>query len=214
MIWKERKMIATQMAGGILAQSPSINFSGPNSPSHPVCASPMHNRRLLVVLVRLVVNDVEELELVHTPRGGDDAEPVTELLLLEELLGAAILVLVFRRSWNWNCVGGKGVQVLEVAAGQVVVGNDLDLALALLLDHDIVAQVVGAALDLDAVLEELLEGGDIEDLVAGGLRSVDDELQETISTRPLILLFVNPLLGILCVPSWSASGPCPTSSVK
>jgi hypothetical protein len=42
---------------------------------------------LLVVLVSLVVDDVEELELVDTARGGDDAEPVTELLLLEELLG-------------------------------------------------------------------------------------------------------------------------------
>jgi hypothetical protein len=42
---------------------------------------------LLVVLVSLVVDDVEELELVDATRGGDDAEPVTELLLLEELLG-------------------------------------------------------------------------------------------------------------------------------
>ena len=56
-------------------------------------------------------------------------------------------------------------------------GNDLDLAITLLLDDDVVAQVVGAALDLDAVLEELLEGGDVEDLVVGGLRSVDDELR-------------------------------------
>jgi len=56
------------------------------------------------------------------------------------------------------------------------VGNDLDLAIALLGDDDVVAEVVGAALDLDAVLEELLEGGDVEDLVVGGLRSVDDEL--------------------------------------
>lgn len=45
--------------------------------------------RLLVVLVSLVVNDVEELELVDTSGGGDDTEPVTELLLLEELLGPA-----------------------------------------------------------------------------------------------------------------------------
>ena len=44
-------------------------------------------RGLLVVLVGLVVDDVVELELVDTTRGGDDAEPVTELLLLEELLG-------------------------------------------------------------------------------------------------------------------------------
>lgn len=64
-------------------------------------------------------------------------------------------------------------------------GNDLDLALAGLLDHDIVAQVVGAALDLDAVLEELLEGGDVEDLVASGLLSVDDELRATKTTVSL-----------------------------
>lgn len=43
---------------------------------------------LLVVLIALVVNNVEELELVDAARGGDNAEPVTELLLLEELLGA------------------------------------------------------------------------------------------------------------------------------
>ena len=45
--------------------------------------------RLLVVLVSLVVDDVEELELVDTSGGRDDAEPVTKLLLLEELLGPA-----------------------------------------------------------------------------------------------------------------------------
>jgi hypothetical protein len=67
-------------------------------------------------------------------------------------------------------------QVLEVAAREVVVGNDLDLALTLLLDNDVVAKVVGAALNLDAVLEELLKGGDVEDLVAGGLRSINDVL--------------------------------------
>lgn len=42
---------------------------------------------LLVILVSIVVDDVEELELVDTLGGGDDTEPVTELLLLEELLG-------------------------------------------------------------------------------------------------------------------------------
>lgn len=55
-------------------------------------------------------------------------------------------------------------------------GNDLNLALALLLNNDVVAEVVGATLDLDGVLEELLEGRDVEDLVAGGLLGVDDEL--------------------------------------
>lgn len=45
--------------------------------------------RLILILIGLVVDDVEELELVDALGGGDDAEPVTELLLLEELLGPA-----------------------------------------------------------------------------------------------------------------------------
>lgn len=44
---------------------------------------------LLVVLLSLVVDDVKELELVDTSGGRDNTEPVTELLLLEELLGPA-----------------------------------------------------------------------------------------------------------------------------
>ena len=45
---------------------------------------------LLVILIRLVVDNVEEAELVDALGGGNDAEPVTELLLLEELLGAVM----------------------------------------------------------------------------------------------------------------------------
>ena len=54
--------------------------------------------------------------------------------------------------------------------------NDLDLSIALLRDLDVVAEVAGTALNLDAVVKELLEGLDVEDLVVDGLRSVDDEL--------------------------------------
>jgi hypothetical protein len=43
---------------------------------------------LLVILVGLIVDNVEEAELVDALGGGNDAEPVTKLLLLEELLGA------------------------------------------------------------------------------------------------------------------------------
>ena len=70
----------------------------------------------------------------------------------------------------------QNLQVLEVATGEGDVGDDLDLAIASLGDDDVVAEVADAALDLDAVVEELLEGGDIEDLVARGLRSVDGVL--------------------------------------
>lgn len=68
------------------------------------------------------------------------------------------------------------LQVLEVATRELVVGDNLNLAIAGLRDLDGLAEVAGAALDLDALVEELLESRDVEDLVAGGLRSVDDEL--------------------------------------
>jgi hypothetical protein len=65
------------------------------------------------------------------------------------------------------------------------VGNDLDLALTSLGDDNVITEVADTALDLDAVVEELLEGGDIEDLVRGGLRSIDDVLyrQQSLVTR-------------------------------
>lgn len=71
---------------------------------------------------------------------------------------------------------GEHVQVLEVAARELVVGNDLNLAITDLGDLDGIAKVADAALNLDLLGEELLEGRDVEDLVAGGLRSVDNEL--------------------------------------
>lgn len=70
--------------------------------------------RLLVVVISLVVDDVEELELVHSLRGGDDTEPVTELHLLEELLGpraqnitVSVLLPTYPHSWTL-----KGVMIL------------------------------------------------------------------------------------------------------
>lgn len=71
---------------------------------------------------------------------------------------------------------GFALQVLKVAARQLVVGNDLDLAVTLLGDMDLIAEVADATLDLDLLIQELLEGRDIEDLVGGRLGGVDDEL--------------------------------------
>lgn len=56
-------------------------------------------------------------------------------------------------------------------------GDDLDLTVAGLGDEYVLAEVADAALDLDAVVQELLEGRDVEDLVARGLRGVDHELE-------------------------------------
>lgn len=54
---------------------------------------PSYVSRLLVIIISLVVNDVEELELVNTLGGGDDTQPVTELHLLQELLGPAMHIV-------------------------------------------------------------------------------------------------------------------------
>ncbi len=54
--------------------------------------------------------------------------------------------------------------------------NDLDLSVADLGDLNDISKVSDTAVNLDLVLEELLESGDVEDLVAGWLGGVDDEL--------------------------------------
>jgi hypothetical protein len=68
------------------------------------------------------------------------------------------------------------VQILEVPPGEVAVRDDLDLVAADLADGDVVAQVARAALDLDAVVQELLERGQVVDFVGDRLGAVDDEL--------------------------------------
>lgn len=57
--------------------------------------------------------------------------------------------------------------------------SDLDLAIGRLVNLDLVGEVAGATLDLDALNEELLESGDVEDLVVGRLAAVDGELGES-----------------------------------
>lgn len=54
--------------------------------------------------------------------------------------------------------------------------DDLDFPLTLLANLYGIAQITHAIVDLDLVVEELLESGNVEDLVRGGLGGVDDEL--------------------------------------
>lgn len=54
--------------------------------------------------------------------------------------------------------------------------DDLDLSIADLRDLHVVAEVAGAALDLDAVVQELFECRQVKDLVADGLAAVDGVL--------------------------------------
>ena len=100
------------------------------------------------------------------------------------------------------------VQVLQVAARELLVGNDLDLAISLLTDLDGVAEVAGAAVNLDAVMEELLEGLDVEDLVVDRLGAVDDELRlYQYSTHTYCWRTMRKWVLICHTPSWSPSVP-------
>lgn len=57
--------------------------------------------------------------------------------------------------------------------------NHLDLPISNLANLNDIAQVPHPVIDFDLVVKEFFEGGDIEDLVRGGLRSVDYELEDT-----------------------------------
>ena len=71
---------------------------------------------------------------------------------------------------------GANLQILQISTAELLVGNNLDLSITNLLDLDNIAQVAGAAVDLDLVLEELLKRRNVKDLVRRWLRRVDDEL--------------------------------------
>jgi hypothetical protein len=58
--------------------------------------------------------------------------------------------------------------------GEGALGGDADLVLVAR-DGDSAAENAGLAVDLDAVVEELLKGRDVHDLVLHGLAAVDGE---------------------------------------
>ena len=150
---------------------------------------------LILVLVRLVVHYVEEPQLVDALAGAHDAQPVAQLLLLEVLFRPVI-----ERATNQPPpmspaysaeLCKRNSQILQVPPGKLGVRDDLDLAVADLAYLHHVPQVAHAALDLDAIVQELLEGGDVEDLVRGGLGGVDYELDVVVS-RLVYRSAVNP----------------------
>ena len=93
---------------------------------------------------------------------GHDAEPVTQLGALQELLR----------------------EVLEVALREGDRGLHPDLALALTGDLHDIAELASLAVDLDAVVQELLESVGVKDTVAGGTREVNEEAV-TLGSRTL-----------------------------
>jgi len=129
------------------------NRSTPNYAVTSIILARVEMGYLLLIFIIVLVNDIEELKLIDTLGGRDNTEPVPELVLLQELLG----------------------QVLKVAPRKWDMRNNNDLPLTLLGDLDRVTKVTNTVVDLDPVVQELLERGYVEDLVGGGLRSIDGE---------------------------------------
>lgn len=80
-------------------------------------------------------------------------QEISQLLLLQVLLG----------------------QVLQISLGEGQLSSDDDLGLVAG-DSHLGAQLTGLAVDLDAVVQELLEGGRVQNLVLNGLPQINGEL--------------------------------------
>ena len=104
-------------------------------------------------LVATLGIELEIAELVRVLVGSDDAEVITELLLLHVLLG----------------------KVLEVTLAEVDLGLDDDTVLVLR-DADGVGEVASLAINLDLLLEEIREIVEHDNIIGDGELAVDDIL--------------------------------------
>ena len=117
----------------------------------------IQNLLVLILSVNTTgIGDVEVLQLVGGCICCNDVKVITEVLLLEVLFG----------------------EVLEVALGERKLSSDRDEGRVLsgTCDSDTPLQVTSAAVDLDLVLQELLEGCWVEHLVVEGGAAVKSEL--------------------------------------
>lgn len=110
--------------------------------------------RLIFIFLAFIPHHIEELQAVLPLACAHDPQPVTQLLLLQELL----------------------CEVLKVPAGELLVADHLDAPVAQVCDRDGVAEVASAAFDLDTLLKEGSECRWIEDAICRGLGGVDDVL--------------------------------------
>ena len=108
---------------------------------------------ILILIVRFLVVDLEVSELVAVLGVGNHTQPVSQVVLLQVLLG----------------------EVLQVSLGEGDVGGEGDLCL-LPLHGELLAEVAGLASNLDALLEVLLEVSAVHDTILDGVGAVNEEL--------------------------------------
>jgi len=111
-------------------------------------------KRSIFVIIFSANFDIIKAELVGVLRGGNDTHPALEGVLLQKLFG----------------------EVLEVALGQGDAGCDGDFNVAIAYDLDVVSELAGFTLDLDAIVQEFFKVCTVKDLFFGGQGVVDNKL--------------------------------------
>ena len=132
---------------------------------------------LSLLLNVLVLVDLEVAERVGVVGGSDDAEEVLKVVLLEVLLGE-VLEVTLRE-------GDRRGEDKLVAWGELVVLDGSKNGLTVVGNGDEVTKLAGLAVDLDAVVKELLESRTVEDVVGRGDRVVNVELVEGLASSGL-----------------------------
>ena len=117
---------------------------------------------ILIFIVRLLIVDLEVSELVAVLGVGNHSQPVSQVVLLQVLLG----------------------EVLQVSLGEGDVGGEGNLGL-LPLHGELLAKVAGLAGNLDALLKVLLEVSAVQDSILGGVGAVNKELDLVLLSKLL-----------------------------
>lgn len=111
--------------------------------------------RLLFVSFSFFSTNIEVLDGIRSLVSGNHTQPVTQLMLLQELLG----------------------QVLQVTLGRGDLGGAECNRVILTVNGDATfSQIVGASIHLDTVAQVLFERVHVKDLVVDRCRAVDGEL--------------------------------------
>ena len=86
------------------------------------------------------------------------------------------------RAVNYN------LQILKIPPRKLRMCNDLDFSIALLADLHRVAQISHPIVDLNFVVQEFFEGGDIKDFIGRRLGGINDKLylRTFRQTHPLV----------------------------
>ena len=127
---------------------------------------------IVVIFFFLLVVDLEVSQLIGVFLVCDHPEPVSEVVLLQILLG----------------------EVLEISLGEGDVGGEYQLGL-LPVKNDLLAEVLGLAGNLDALMKVFLEVPAVHDAVLDGVSAVDGELDLVLLPKLLYSLAL-PLQGL------------------